>query len=515
MLLFASMGMGSNITIAEPPRTSPQWDIQTIERGAEIKITWSKAVTVNVRRRDGEVTLGFSSALGEVPAARMMSQLPLYLRNIEYGYDTLLFEFKRGVSAQVLETGSGVTIVLTRPENRQSHSATNSGVAADDADLEDAVQARQRLALLRAVARLEAGDVVRARRALEQLHRHDPEDVGVASALARAQEIGGAWRDAVQTASEIYKRNPDDPEAVALRDRLDASYGDRADVRFGFRHGDNRERQHSMGVKGRNLLGRHTYLLWDIEHRELEYGEFVRADGDRQSFEGSRHTSAVGLGFVDGEQDYRIGLASDARTVGVEGRYELGGPGLSFAMSAGIDLPYTDSIEARIQHATRRGLDLFLRGTSTGQWFAAGGMGWRQYDVSNVGKVGSSVRGSATIGYSFIAANTVISYSVDIERFADITTHEGTDIPLLPIRSRNVHGVAVEFQQKLTQVWRVRETIGYAYSEQGEHEPFAHFSFMRTQPRSRELKVGANRTLDWKRAGGKAVTEVDLIAPIY
>lgn len=471
-------------------------------------------MTVNLRRRDSEITLAFNLPLGDVPSARLMSQLSAYLRNIEYGYDTLLLEFKRDVGAQVLEIESGVKIILVQLEERRPRSAADNGSSSTVADLDNA-HARQRLALLRAVAWLEAGDVLRARRALERLRRQDPDHVAIASALARAQEIGGAWRDAVNTAGEIYERNPSDPEVTALWNRLEASYGDRADVRFGFRIGDNRERQHSMGIKGRNLLARHTYLLWDVEHRELEYGEFVRADANSQSFEGSRHTSTLALGFVDGEQDYRVGLASDARTVGVEGRYELGGPGISFAMSAGIGLPYTDSIEARIQNATRRGLDLFLRGTSTGQWFAAGAMGWRQYDVPNVGKVGSSVRGSATIGYSFVAINTVISYSVDVERFADVVTHPTSGNPLLPIRSRNVHGVAVELQQKLTPAWRVGETIGYAYSEQGEHEPFAHISLIRSQARNRELRIGANRTLDWKRSGAKAVTEAELVAPIY
>lgn len=477
------------------------------KEGGELRIEWKDPVTVRWKTGIQELSLSFNRPVGAVPLERLMREWAGYLRNIRYGYDNVLFEFDPTVETSISTHPKGVIVNLRRRIEEPV-------LTVQDDSIEISIQKRQRVRLLREVARMEAGQPCQAGVELEELKREMPRDETVLSELVRAQWLCGAWSDALRTVEEALavKATANSARLETLKHEIIRGHGEWFSVDVGNRQVGDREYDETVAVRWRNRIGRHRYMNLDLDNRSIRIDSVVGIDGDDTAFKGNRLLGGAIWEVTKGQWEVTSGVRSNVRKFGVEAGAKYSLEQASMGVSTGYNVPYADYVEGWVHYATRNSISSFVQGQLMNRLYGKLALGWNSYSVPGGGRSAESILASATVSATLSKHDPmwVVRYTADMEQFDDIqfgVTESNIPFARLPVNDRKVHGIALDAKQEWAKQWRLETTLGYATGNQGEEGAFvfANISYGIAGPW--RVMLRGSQTKDWNSEQIRDVTE--------
>lgn len=431
-----------------------------------LRLHWSQPVNTRIDSKLDERLLTFSRPLGEPDFSRVTERLAAFVRDLRFGYDTVLLILAPGVRAEIERESQGVTV-------RFSHLAPDMSSSAapppSDGDW--------RLDYLHAVALLESGDAQSAQRQLRRLARVYPEEPQILTALARATEQLGDWSGAFSLYGTAASLSAGSHAAAEARDRLWLAHGDQVRAELGHRSTDGADDQDILRVTGRALLSARTRVFTALEHRALQAPGVQRANGVTQSIDVSRTRGEFGVEQWRGPHRGQLSLLLGPDSAGLGLRLATGPQTRQGWLEASVNEPYWEYVEGLADGATRDRLAAGVRGEVAQVWQGAFSVNAHRYAMEDVGEVAESVGIAASLGYA-VHRNTVTwlaIYRLDAEYFSDVAQRTAADerrFEPLPATSREVHAFGVEFGRSETSPIHYNLGAGYSIDRKGPDAPY-------------------------------------------
>jgi len=464
--LLALLCVLLSCSVAAADRTSVRITVldSTPQTGA-LQLSWPQPVQTRIQSKRDEHLLTFSQPLGEPDFTAVTERLTAFIRDLRFGYDTVLLILAPGATAGIEPEPNGVIVRFTQP--------APSSVPPAEAPSESP----WRLDYLHAIALLESGDAQAAQRQLHRLARAYPQEPEILHALARATEQLGDWSGALSLYDSSAALSPESRAAAAARDRLWFAHADHVRGEFGRRSTDGADDQDILRISGRALLTPRIRVLAAAEHRTLQAAAVQRASGEIQSVEVNRSRGELGIEYHSGARSTRANLLLGPDRVGLGLRLAVNPPARYAWLEASLDEPYWEYVEGLVDGAHRDRLAAGVRGERSARWQGAATVHANRYAMEAVGEVADSFGVGASLGVVFHrnAATWLAVYRLDAEYFSDVAERTATDgrgFEPLPAASREVHALGIEVGRSETAPMHYNLAAGYSIDRKGPDAPY-------------------------------------------
>lgn len=430
-----------------------------------MQLTWPEPVQAQIHTERTETLLTFSRPLGQPDFSDVAQQLSTFLRDVRFGYDTVLLVLTPGTRAEFdLET-QGVTVHFA-----QAPSPTPP-IAAPAPESRD-----WRLDYLHAIALLESGDAAAAQIQLRRLARAHPREPEILAGLARATEQVGDWSGALPLYSAAADLGPSDPAAANARDRLWLAKGDQVRTEFGRGRTDGAEEQGILRISGRAMVTPNTRALAGIEYRALDAPAVRRRDGTVVPAELNRTRAEVGIEHHINARSNQISALLGPDSLGLRARIDTGAVKRNGWIEASINEPHWDYVEGLAEGATRDRVAAGLTGAIDTVWQAGVTASLHRYAMDGAGEVADSIGLGGTVSYALHqnAATLHAVYRLDAEYFSDVSqrTAAAQSFAPLPVSDREVHAFGFDLGRADRQPLTYTLGAGYSIDRKGPDAPY-------------------------------------------
>lgn len=440
--------------------------LESASESGALQLTWPQPVELRIQSKLDEHLLTFSQPLGEPDFTAVMQHQAAFIRDLRFGYDTLLLIVVPGVTVEFERETNGVVVHFAAP------------VPSSAAPESDSPNERVwRLDYLHALALLESGDTPAAQRLLRRLARSYPQEPEILSALARAEEQLGDWSSALSLYHAAAAVTGDNRAANQARDWLWYSQGDQIRGEFGRRSTDGADDQDILRLSGQALLTTRVRALVAAEHREIQAPAVQRSNGAISDVDVSRTRGNFAVEFHSGARRAQLGLLLGPDDVGVGLQLGAGPQARHAWLEASINEPYWEYVEGLIDGADRDRFATGVRGEFGTRWQGAASIHANRYAMESVGDVADSVGLGASLGYVVHRSpgNWLAVYRLDAEYFSDVvqrTANDGRSFAPLPATSREVHAFGVEVGRNENALLRYNVGAGYSIDRKGPDAPY-------------------------------------------
>ena len=495
--LMLALWVNFGVSYAAAPTL--QWTIRDNEAGAELKLSWPVSIVVKHRENKNEIIISANKPLGALPINEWQMQLKKYLLNVRYGYDTLLFELLPDIEYQIESNTRNIVIKLTQTQKKDS--PVNAGFSADDQALQAA-----RVRFLRGIALLDQGLPCEAIAEFRVLTTDQPQNENFKLNLARSRQLCGAWRDALQDYDAISQYPSVRVEVEKNRNAILREHGSYLSVNGLRRQAKDTDTQSNFGLRGRALLGDANAFEATYEQRDIATERAPR-------FSGTRRFGAATLLWMDGTREYAVGATTNEDVIGVNAHAVLGAGDWRYRSRLAISESYTAYAEGLVGYATRDRAELSVNWQRGSAATAQVGGAVNRYHLRDQYQSG---RGIAIFGYGTLLLTDqsqdfqwMLRYALDAEKVSAIPILE-SQLQALPLSSRQLHSLALEYQHRNPDRWLFSAAAGYAYDVLNSGGPFAgvNFNFLAFEPW--ETALSANHTQDWQRKSSSRVNQIEL-----
>lgn len=430
-----------------------------------LRLTWTLPVQLRIDSSAEEYLLTFSRPLGNPDFASAAADLAPFLRDVRFGYDSVLLVITPGTRAEFEREPSGVIARFSRA----APAPTQSGepVTADG---------DWRLEYLHAIASLESGDIEAAEVQLRQLARAHPHEPEILLALARVTEQRGDWSHAFALYDAAAGPASTHRAAAAARDRLWSIHGDQLSAEFGRRDTDHADDQGIMRINGRMVLTPRLSALARIERRTLEAPQVQRVNGSLSAADLTRHRAELGVEYRHGLRRGQLGALFGPDSLGLRARVDASSARQDGWIEVSINDPYWDYVEGLVEGATRHRLGAGVDWKLAPLWQAALSASISRYAMEEVGDVADSVGIGGSLGYLLHrnVATWRAVYRLDAEFFSDVTQRRvaGGEFAPLPAADREVHALGIEVGRRDAAQISYHAGLGYSVDRKGADAPY-------------------------------------------
>lgn len=413
----------------------------------------------SLMRNDTELLVHFNGS--RRPAAlqpQALQALP-WIAGISEGYDTLLVTAREGYRLQISKLGE-------QPSLR--------AVADESGGNDKQIQLRRELQLAR--ADLETGHVYAASRRLNALLPAYPNDAQLLGMTANAENYGGNWPQAQMLLGDARAIAPENEDVQSFdRDmrRLNAPNA-KLDHEW-VKRGDSNEQITTLS--GFSRVSRDIIVGAIIQNNVADAENIRRADGRTGNFSGTRQNAELyALHHWENGQRARLAFYMNNDTFGLGGAYSFLNPLGETTLSAELDKPYWEYIEAVLDDATRDRLaishtikprpDVTLTLTPS----------YNRYNVDGQDDVLSTAGAEFEAVYRLLDEQPflAVAYGLDAEYQLDqkkSTDALGDFTRLFPLRTRELHALSLNGAYDFDDDTYGELLLGYGYDRFGGNGP--------------------------------------------
>ena len=425
----------------------------------------SSPSTVQAEAGGREIVLIFPGPVSPVDLAALERATGTGLiEGLSVGQDAARLRLTRPAQPRLMLDGRGATLVL-EPVGRGGGNWQE-----------------RRLALAEAELAVREGDTARARATVAPLLEENPQDTALIERMAAIEAAAGRTRTALYMYERALGLDPGASSLVTARRALAVQQGPVLRNEGFYVAAPGGERVASLQITGSSAVAEGWRADFRIEGRQGEARRLRQTGQDvARSFYGQRARGEVGLERRwDTAGTSRIALLAGPRNIGFAAQHSLRVGQTELTASAAWNQPYWDTMMSFAGNAVRDRAGLDLAFSPARGFLAQVGTGFVRYSVPARADVAQGT--SVTAALSWIAPESWMpvdgwqarfGYRLGAEYLSGVArglTPQGQNLPLLDIRSREVHSLEAALVGPVGPA-QVTLLAGYAYDRYGGAGP--------------------------------------------
>lgn len=436
----------------------------TAELDHPVQKSLSSATVQKYALINGNTELVLYVQAGEKAVIRMSDDFK-HMPGIAYaneGYDTLLLGAAPGSKFNV-ETKDNQVEVSTVP-------------GFNNLELQSNVQTVLRYELLKARLELETGKVYAASDRLNTLVPHYEDDPQLLGFTANAENYGGNWSRAQSLLRRARELAPTNEDIAELDDsiRRESAPGVKLDFEWLKRGNDD---HYISTATGYGYVNNDLLFGLIVQNNRVIARNERRADGRVGNFNDNKQRGEF-YGIYSWEDgNYLKGaLFANNDTFGGGGAWHFLNPLGETEIIGDYHRPYWDYTASVLDDTTRDFVGFLHTIKPTPKFSITAGPGYARYNTAFADDVFSGVTASFAAVYRLMDAQPVLalSYGIDAEYETDHKKgfdSTGTYSPLAPMRSRELHFLAINAGYDFSEDTYGDVVVGYGYDRLGGHGP--------------------------------------------
>lgn len=436
---------------------------QTADTGV-MRLTWTLPAQLRIDSSGEEHLLTLSRPLGDPDFTSVTADLAPFLRDVRFGYDSVLLVVTPGTQAEFKREPNGVVAHFSRSAPMLVQPA--AAPTTDD----------WRLDYLHAIAALESGDINAAEVRLRELAQAHPNEPEILAGLARVTEQRGDWSGAFALYDLAAESESSHRAAAAARDRLWSIHGDQLRAELGRRNTDQADDQDILRINGRLVITPQVSALARIERRSVEAPQVRRANGSLSTAGLNRHRADLSVEYRHGLRSGQLGALFGPDRLGLRARIDETSVHRDGWIEATINEPYWDYVEGLVESATRNRLGAGIEWNPTPLWQTGLSASISRYAMEDVGDVADSFGIGGT--FSYVLYRSVATwravYRLDAEYFSDVAQRSAAGVVFapLPTADRETHAFGIEVGHSETAQFSYHAGAGYSVDRKGADAPY-------------------------------------------
>jgi protein involved in temperature-dependent protein secretion len=387
-----------------------------------------------------------------------------WLGYITEGDDRVLIVAKPGVELALAPTGDSYDIF---PQMQTQMSANDA-----------ARQMRLRYELLQARIDVETGKSGSAVARLNNLQPYYPNDPQLLGFTANAENYAGRWKRALALLDEAQRISPENQDIAKLRRDVWLAHAPHVKLDHEWLSIGDSDQQVTT-LSGRADITQETDISWMVQNNHIKADGIRRPDGRVGNFKDDKQRAEIVVRHdLDESNQVRGAVYANNNTLGV-------GAGYSFLNALGetdlfIDYhrPTFDFYEGVFDDAVRDRIGIGHTYKPNTRTVLSGVLALNNYSVEQKNNVAKSISFNGQILYQLLegAANPSLAaiYGLDLEHRLDAeqrTDGTGVDYLMFPMRSREVHTVALASGYDFNEQTHADLLAGYSVDRYTGHGP--------------------------------------------
>jgi len=433
------------------------------------------------------------------------TEIPVWIKNIKAGYDSLLIQTTQNSAFQVLESKNKIIVQIKQLPLKEE-------LQGIETDLE--------LEHLESTLLLQTNKFD-AHAGISKLLKAHPDDPKFMADLAEVDSRLGRWRQAIKHYGCAIRREPDSVDLKQSQSYLRGRFGPQVRVDQYYRDTSNAEVQRVSRAMARQSYCSNFIVGVSIENRFVNNNLLLpRIDGKLQVFKGTRQRWNA---YVEKAHEF---ASTRFAIVGQEAQ-----PGVSLEHRRQLRLgevslkgvyhePYWDFVQGIIDEGTADRLQLrwIYQGNSPiigkfkskNPFSAVVGLSANRYGVDDDNSVAKSIKVLAEIRYqlNLLWPGLSVGYQLDGE-YVKLTSTRidagGKNFSPLPIQNTQTHFWDISLVNQITDHLRFDFSTGFKYNDRVNSKgPFATLELVYDS--FSNLEVGANAEFDQETIRGSGNT---------
>lgn len=434
------------------------------------------------------------------------SELLLFVPGGEKKVAALSNQFKTMPSIAYASEGYDTLLLSAKPGSKFDVSAQNGELAIrtvpgfNDLEVKSTAQTMLRYELLKARVELETGQVHAAADRLNTLVPDYQDDAQLLGFAANAENYGGNWPRAQALLSRARVLSPENEDIAQLDDNIRRQYAPGAKLDFEWIKRGNDD-EYITSIDGYGYANQNALVGIIVQNNRVIAKNERLADGRVGNFDGNRQRGEV-YGYYSWEENYvRGALFANNDTLGGGLIWHFLNPLGESAITGEYHRPYWDYTASVLDDTTRDfiGFDHTIKPLP--EFSITAGPGFARYNTDPTDNVFSAVTFNLAAVYRLMEAQPFLALTYGIDAEYENSHKKGFDsqgnyTPLAPMRSRELHFLALATSYDFSERTYGDLIVGYGYDRLGGHGPSIEGSLTHELTESVDAQIRASYGLD-------------------
>jgi len=505
LFLFSTIGIGQD-------KNGVNIIVKQTGTGGEIVFSWQEPILVEDNIKASQLFLLFNKPLGKVNIQNIAKQLPNLIRNINYGYDSVLMVLKYDVISVVHVQEHRVTVKLLAPQKKSHIFANNKS------DLKKSEERRKDY--LQALVLIKFGKYQQANKYLTTLVKEDPQNPDYQQVLAELELRLGKWQNSLIRYNEILKNYPEKLDVLSQKQQVMREYGNRISISSNMQNISGSGKTQYSEINSTLNYKKNWKFTLALENRRLDLKQVQHSNGLLIDFRGNKNYAQLGLENYYPDSGYQYGAYFSEENIGARFHYYGGPPYSRIKLGIGYHEYYLDYAEAVINKATQDFLEVNYFKQYLAKLDTQYHLAYKRYNIDINKSVTRSLFLQGRLRYHMKPQgyHVFIGYQFEAEYAEDAKGWIGPlGKPFFPlvIASREMHTLEVLVQGKIRKSFHYHTNVGYLYDRLNAHAPFFGISLLYLPKSNLSFGVKLYNSLAFQRGSNRRVNEVGLFLNYY